>query len=257
MIVINSPAESADQLFAVLRRSAQKLFDRRSIRDLELVLSQLVSAAVDAVPGAAGGGISRTESGTVRSSHATDGTISALDQCQSELNEGPCITAADEPPESGMILADDLAGADGERWPRFAPHAVEAGYRSMLSTHLATRPGGPRSALNLYAVEPHAFGPEAFSTAGVFALQAAALLYGADEAHMLEKALNSRDVIGRAKGILMERFTVGDAEAFQMLVSSSQETNIKLTAVADWLCTEAEQRQRNAAAVGGHRERSR
>lgn len=47
--------------------------------------------------------------------------------------------------------------------------------------------------------------------------------------------MDSRDLIGRAKGILMERFKVDDEGAFQMLVKSSQDTNIKLTAVAQWL----------------------
>jgi hypothetical protein len=33
----------------------------------------------------------------------------------------------------------------------------------------------------------------------------------------------------------MERFKVDDEDAFQMLVKSSQDTNIKLTLVAQWL----------------------
>lgn len=47
--------------------------------------------------------------------------------------------------------------------------------------------------------------------------------------------LATRDLIGQAKGILAERFTVDDDEAFQMLVSSSQDTNMKLVDVARWL----------------------
>ena len=33
----------------------------------------------------------------------------------------------------------------------------------------------------------------------------------------------------------MERFTIGDDAAFQMLVRTSQDTNLKLTAAAEWL----------------------
>src|SRR3954464_15092967 len=51
----------------------------------------------------------------------------------------------------------------------------------------------------------------------------------------LQRAVDSRDLIGRAKGILAERLKVDDGAAFQMLVKSSQDTNLKLTAVAQWL----------------------
>jgi AmiR/NasT family two-component response regulator len=46
-------------------------------------------------------------------------------------------------------------------------------------------------------------------------------------------------VIGQAKGILMERFGVKDDQAFQMLVQSSQDTNVKLVDVSRWLTTGA------------------
>ncbi len=238
-----STTHSDDELVVTLRCAAQDLLDRRSIRYLERTLSEVVAAAVEMVPAATGGGISRTEAGTVRSSHATDDTIHKLDERQSELNEGPCITAADDPPRHGIVVADDLDGADRERWPHFASFAVDLGFRSVLSTHLASRPGGPRSALNLYAAEPHAFDHHARGIAGIFAVQAATLLYGAEEAQLLGRAVDSRDDIGQAKGILMERFAIDDAEAFQMLVTSSQNTNMKLVDVVGWLLGEARQRR--------------
>jgi AmiR/NasT family two-component response regulator len=71
--------------------------------------------------------------------------------------------------------------------------------------------------------------------AGLFGIQAALLLYGADTATHLHRAIDSRDLIGQAKGVLRERFKVDDEGAFQMLVKSSQDTNMKLTAVARWL----------------------
>ena len=66
------------------------------------------------------------------------------------------------------------------------------------------------------------------------------LLYGADTAANLQRAVDSRDQIGQAKGILMERFSLDDEAAFQMLVKSSQETNMKLTDVARWLLDNAD-----------------
>jgi AmiR/NasT family two-component response regulator len=51
-------------------------------------------------------------------------------------------------------------------------------------------------------------------------------------AAQLERALQSRDVIGQAKGILMHRHALTADQAFQMLVRASQRTNTKLVDVA-------------------------
>jgi hypothetical protein len=232
-----------NDLVVALRGASQELIAKRSIRDREALLAQLVASAVDLVPPAVGGGLSRTEEREVRSTHATTAAIDELDQLQNRLGEGPCIDAADHPPENGTMLTRDLAGADGERWPRFAPRAVEAGFRSMLSVSLTGPPTGRRTALNLYSDVPDAFDDTAVVTAGLFAHQAGALLYGADHAHDLGVALASRDVIGQAKGILIERFAVDTDEAFAMLVRSSQDTNMKLFDVARWLVEETSQRR--------------
>jgi AmiR/NasT family two-component response regulator len=53
-----------------------------------------------------------------------------------------------------------------------------------------------------------------------------------DLANNLNKALLSRDVIGQAKGILMERLKIGPEEAFDALRRSSNRLNEKLQAVA-------------------------
>jgi hypothetical protein len=167
--------------------------------------------------------------------------VDKLDDLQAELHEGPCITAVEYPPEDGVVLAQDLTQPpDAERWPRFAPQAVAHGYQSLLSTQLSTN-GGTRAALNLYSHAANTFDETARSTAGLFGLQAALLLYGANHARHLGQALESRDLIGQAKGILMERFRVTSEQAFRMLVSSSQHTNIKLVEVAGWLTETGDQ----------------
>jgi GAF domain-containing protein len=228
-----------DDLVVALRAAAGQLARRRSIRDLEQTLEQIVASAVATVPGVDAGSISMTEHDRIATRCPTTDTIGKLDEKQSELHEGPCITAIDDPPASGVVVAEDLAGADGERWPRFAPYAVEAGYRALLSTQLSMN-GGVRAALNLYSATPDAFDEDARTLAGLFGIQAAVLLYGVDTATHLQRAVDSRDLIGQAKGVLRERFGVDDEGAFQMLVKSSQDTNMKLTAVARWLLDNAD-----------------
>ncbi|GAA4916433.1 ANTAR domain-containing protein [Actinomycetospora succinea] len=231
-------AARENDLLVTLRTVSRDLIGKRSIRDREALLSQLVASAVSLVPPAVGGGLSRTSDGDVHTSHATTGAVDELDLLQNELDEGPCVEAAERPPENGVMLARDLAGDDAARWPRFAPRAVEAGFRSMLSVSLTGPRDGTRAALNLYAATPDAFDSTAIVTAGLFASHASALLYGADHAHDLGVALATRDVIGQAKGILMERFALDGDEAFALLVKSSQDTNVKLNDVARWLVDE-------------------
>jgi response regulator NasT len=60
------------------------------------------------------------------------------------------------------------------------------------------------------------------------------------EYHDLEAAFGRRAVTERAKGILMERHSVDDADAFEMLRDQSRRANTKLTDIA-------------AAVVYGHR----
>jgi hypothetical protein len=226
--------EENDQLVVALRTAARGLANRRSIRDLEQTLGQIVESAVTTINSVDAGSISMTQHGRVDTRHPTSHAIRKLDETQGQLFEGPCISAIDDPPESGVVVAQDLAGDDAERWPRFAPHAVEAGFRGLMSTTLSTN-GGLRAALNLYSREPDAFSEYCQTMAGLFGVQAALLLYGTDTAVHLQRAVDSRDRIGQAKGVLMERFKTDDEAAFQMMVQSSQHTNMKLTAVADWV----------------------
>ena len=51
----------------------------------------------------------------------------------------------------------------------------------------------------------------------------------------LNRAVESRDLIGQAKGILMERHKISADEAFALLRQVSMSNQVKLTAVADGL----------------------
>ncbi|GAA4734280.1 GAF and ANTAR domain-containing protein [Actinomycetospora chibensis] len=235
-----------EKLVEAMRRSADELSSPRGIRDLDVTLEQIVTSAVETIPGVDDGSISMTEGGRVDTRHPTNDAIRRLDETQNEFNEGPCLAALETPPDNGVVVAQDLADADADadagRWPRFAPIAVEAGYRGLLSTQLRVA-AGPLAALNLYAHDADVFDEHARTLAGLFGAQAALLLYGAENARHLRRAVDSRDVIGQAKGIVMERFTLDDDGVFQLLVQSSQETNMKLIEVARWLVGEVTARR--------------
>lgn len=240
---VTMKAERTDQITAALRTAARDLMDEGNFHDRELLLSRVVSAAVDTVPGADAGGISMVTDGHLDSYTPAGGGATELDRLQGELQEGPCITAIEEPPDGGVVVADDLSDSDGDRWPRFAPQAVEQGYRSMLGVQLSPQPE-MQTALNLYSCRPRAFDEHAQMTAGLFGSQAATLMYGAEQARQLQVGIEGRETIALAKGVLIERHGVSGDEAFQMLVTSSHRTAIGLLDLATWVVGEAELGQR-------------
>jgi GAF domain-containing protein len=186
-------------------------------------LARLTAAAVAQVPGAAYAGLTLREPGGGLASHApSDPAIVELDRAQVRLGEGPCVDAL-QAGESSVVVVDDFAVE--HRWPRFAALAQQGGIASLLSFAMAPH-DAPPGAVNLYGLVPAAFDATARAIAGAFAAQAAVAVYGARRVEQLNRALASRDVIGRAKGILMERFTLDEAQAFDLLVHSSQDTNL-------------------------------
>lgn len=229
--------ESApDDLESVLATAARNMQASKSGGERE-TLDLIVSGALETVPGAAHAGVLllRNDS-TIVASTPSSTPIGELDQLQTEYRQGPCVTALWD--EHTVVVAD--MSAESERWPLFAPRAVEYGVGSMLSFQLFAR-GNTLGALNLYAREPNSFGEEARNLGGLFASHAAIALGEAQHVAQLHQALASRDLIGQAKGILMERFQVDPARAFGLLVESSQQTNMKVVEVARWLTRETSQ----------------
>ncbi len=151
-----------------------------------------------------------------------------LELFQLQADQGPCL---DSFSTGRQVRVDDLATED--RWPKFSRRAAEeTGVASMLSFRLFAE-GDTMGALNLYSKQPSAFDDEALAIGSVFATHAAVALAGAQQDEEMHKALQSRDVIGQAKGILMAQQGVSADEAFDILRRASQRMNIKLRELAE------------------------
>ena len=87
-------------------------------------------------------------------------------------------------------------------------------------------------ALNLYGMETHAFGPESHDMGLTLATHAAIALSTAQQHSQWASALSSRDLIGQAKGILMERYDIDSVQAFELIRQLSQERNTKVVELA-------------------------
>ncbi|HLY34157.1 MAG TPA: ANTAR domain-containing protein, partial [Jatrophihabitantaceae bacterium] len=142
------------------------------------------------------------------------------------------VPAWDEAGPIDWSRVDDLR--DDERWPEFATKASELGIRSVLAVPLMTTKG-ILGALNLYAHAPAAFDNDAETIASVFATHAAIALFHVELEANLRMGLSTREEIGRAVGILMERHRVSAARAFDMLVVASQRSHRKLRYIALWV----------------------
>jgi GAF domain-containing protein len=196
----------------------------RSVND---VLSDVTTAAKDLIPGTESAGILMVaKGGKFESLAGTDDLPHQLDELQIKFSEGPCMQAA---LDETIVRTDDFRSED--RWPLYSPAVVEIGVLSGLSLKLytANRTAG---ALNLFAFRPNAFDAADETIGTVLAAHAAAAILASREGEELQSALSTRDRIGQAKGIIMERFGIDDIRAFEMLRRLSQDSNTRLVDIA-------------------------
>jgi len=196
-------------------------------RSVEDVLSDVTAAAKELIPGTDTAGVLLIgKAGKFDSVAGTSDLPHLLDELQMKFNEGPCVEAA---LDELIVRTEDFRSE--ERWPKYSTAVVEIGVLSGLSFKLYTadRTAG---ALNLFSFKPNAFDAEDETTGVVLAAHAAAAILSSRHGEQLESALTTRDRIGQAKGIIMERFGVDDVQAFEMLRRLSQDSNTRLIDIA-------------------------
>lgn len=103
--------------------------------------------------------------------------------------------------------------------------------------------------LNLYSRTLNAFDDDGL--AELFASHAKVALGYATKLHTLSGALKTRELIGKAIGIVMERYELPDERAFEFLIRMSQNSNIKLRNIAQALVDVDPEAIRHEPLVGG------
>ena len=192
-------------------------------------LELIVQRAVETVDGCDCCGVSvRDAAGLISTPASTDPIVDAADRLQYELNEGPCVEAIWT---LDTYLIDDLRAEP--RWPQWAPQAADLGIGSTLSVRIETPVRQSRAALNLYAKRPGSFDHTDVAIASILARHAGIALADARNQEQLRTALRSRQTIGVAQGILMQRFGLDLDQAFEVLHRYSQDNNIKLRTLAE------------------------
>lgn len=202
--------------------------------DIHEFLQRLTHRCAELVEASAVGVLLTDSDGVLRLAAASSSDLHALELFEMQKREGPCYEAF----LSGeQTREDDIEGAT-ERWPRFTPQALKRGFKSVHAFPLRVRKEA-LGALNVFFNHP---GP--FSDADILALQALAdvaaigilqqrsVQESTDLAEHLRTALDSRVVIERAVGILVERRGVGTREAFESIRSYARSNNQRVHAVA-------------------------
>lgn len=200
----------------------------REEMDTAAGLNELIGNGVLHVVGSQYAGITMAErSRAVVNIAATHRYPVLLDEIQNRYAEGPCVEAAWR---HHVMHVEDLT--EDERWPRYRRHALEqTPIRSILSFELFVDRGGT-AALNFYADTPHAFPDDSVELGAVYATHIALAWSMLRRQDQFRSALASRDMIGQAKGIVMERFGLDAVEAFELLTRLSQQSNTRLIDIA-------------------------
>lgn len=234
MVLVNEPAGVA----SVHRRMAELMQDLHGRLDADTgadaVLAELVEHAAAEIPGAQYAGVTVTrDMRHIDTPAATDKWPVLLDEIQQRHCEGPCLSAAWE---HQTVHVADLRS--DERFPLYRREALESTpIRSIMAFQLfiADRTMG---ALNVYAEQPEAFSADTREVGLIFAAHSSVAWNSARRDEQFRHALASRDIIGQAKGRIMERYAVNAVQAFEMLRKLSQDTNVPLIQIATELATE-------------------
>jgi hypothetical protein len=220
----------------------------RSLRPDEpraVSLSRLAGRVVGTVGGADGATVTlydRGEPGTIASS---DQSLVVLDEAQYQVDDGPCLRAA----RTQAVVRTELDRMEGG-WPTLGAVATGLGIRTSLSCplfvpeetgheHRYAVEHHLSGALNVWSRERAAFDPVEAALLTMFCSAASAIITTAAHwaraqarANELLAALESRDTIATAKGIVMVRCGLGPDEAFRWLTDASQRTNRKIRELA-------------------------
>jgi GAF domain-containing protein len=218
---------------------------------VEQFLAKLAVLATTMTAGGLSCGMLARRGRTATVTASSDPLASAAGEVQDRTGEGPGLDALRH--ARAVLIEDTLraaagpgtAGADdcGDpddrgRCRRFRETAARAGVRSCYAVPLIVD-GQAAGALALYSRQPSAFGPDLIARTAAFARHASGALAlalrlaaYAELNQQLKSSMASRAVIDQAVGVIMATEHCSQDRAFALLRGVSQNTNIKLRALA-------------------------
>lgn len=231
---------SEEKLSVALAHMSRELLAQDTV---EHTLDRIIEHAVTLVDGCEHAGVltlhgrrGETQSRQVETLSVTSDLVRQSDRAQAELDEGPCLDAAKHLEQVYRIA--DMSSTE-HRWPRYAPKARELGVGSMMGFLLYTEED-ELGALDLYSSQPNAFTEHSELVGWLLASHAAVAFSSARLDAQLHSAIATRQHIGEALGIVMERYKISEDQAFEVLKRSSQHRNVKLREIAEQITNTGE-----------------
>jgi GAF domain-containing protein len=200
--------------------------------DLQELLQRLTEHATRSIDGE-GAGVMLVGRDGLAFAAASNEAVVEIEALQGRVEEGACHHAftADE-----VVVVEDLAATD--RWPNYRERALGLGLHAVMGCPMRAW-GQKIGVLNVYRAEPGPWSAEDIEATEILTAMGAGYVLHANQlraqhelADQLQTALESRDTIGQAKGVLMARHGVDAEAAFKMLRDVSQRSNVKLRDVA-------------------------
>ncbi|ROP34793.1 ANTAR domain-containing protein [Pseudokineococcus lusitanus] len=191
---------------------------------------EVVDLVARALPGVLGVSITLVEAGVPRQAASSSPPADVLDRHQRETGVGPGLDAALTGAVVRVLTGDDPVYAD------FSAAAARVGVTAVVAVGLPLRPQVVGS-LTVYGTGRRLGEPGTLVLVRTVAAYAAIALAGRLDAaerraDSLRSALEARAVVEQATGVLMARHDLGAEEALLLLVRTSQDTDVKLRAVA-------------------------
>ncbi|MGW1586644.1 ANTAR domain-containing protein [Streptomyces sp. NPDC002386] len=183
----------------------------------QATLHTAVRLAVELLPGAEHAGVLEIDRGEGRR------TVAWTDDIVRDA-EVPELPHWEELWTSPVVRLPDDAGTEGGPLP-------DLGLRSVLSLRL--RADRRRlTVLTAYSGKPRAFDDTTARLGRLFTAHVSLALNSVTVQEQLTEAMHTRDLIGQATGVLMERLDIDATAAFESLVRASQRENVKLRDLA-------------------------
>jgi GAF domain-containing protein len=172
---------------------------------------------------------------------ASQERVKLLELFQLQTDEGPCLDAFRT---ATPVVNADLSNAAG-RWPRFAPQAAEAGFRSVHAFPLRLR-NEVIGALNVFGTDANArlekedihIVQAIADVATIALLQERSARRREILTEQLQAALNSRITIEQAKGVLSQALDLGIEDAFDVMRAYARRNNLRLGDLAHVVVTD-------------------
>ncbi|MFF5233640.1 GAF and ANTAR domain-containing protein [Dactylosporangium sp. NPDC000521] len=228
---------SEQRLARIFVEVADTLVDEFDVIEFLQMLADRTAGLVEA---ATVGLLLADEQDRLRFMAASDETTKLLELFQLQWHDGPCLDAfrSGEP-----VINADLSAASA-RWPRFAPYAATAGFRSVHAFPLRLR-SDVIGAMGVFGIRDTALDEadvqivQALAdVAAIGMLQERTIHRGEVLTEQLQGALNTRIVIEQAKGAVAQAHHVSIDAAFDLLRAYARRNNSRLSDVASLVITD-------------------